>query len=203
MSKLFIKNFNPKLYEKLEDFCSKNGKSKKEVVEEALNLFFNAQADSKAKLSLRQIITKYRGKCKKCGRIIELGEIAYWSQGVLLCIDCFLKQNEKIQDVKTIYKLYKQIKRLKAMKKEAERELDDLIVKVNKYETLQLIEKQLENISNIVKELSEYLYAYHIEDNKNLAQILEELRQIKEKIEEYLTFESISLRKVKRYSIMK
>lgn len=205
MKNLFVR-IEDNIYDQLDEFITREKLSKKEAIEKAISLLLNNQnknidyekLDIK-QVSLKQIITKYRGKCSKCGRTIEIGEIAYWSQGILICYDCYVKANEKIvSNAKKELEHYKKLKRLKILINEAEKQLDLLVKKINIYESFDFLTNISKELKNRLNEIGSYLYDVE-RDNKELKQILEELVKINDKIDEFLGMIRITKEKVMAY----
>jgi len=173
-----------KLYDRLEEFTEKQGISKKEAIEQAIQLLLGKQ--EKEEVGLKQIITKYAGKCSKCGREIQVGEIAFWGKGVLLCYDCFMQQNAQFatQEGKAIYRYYKQLRKLRALIALSKQELEQLQSKVDIYETHEKIYEILYKIDSTLELLRDYMLK--VESPPDLQKVLQDIEKIKEQVEEFL-----------------
>jgi len=151
MTKNITLRLDDKLYEKLEKYAQEHGLSRVKVIEYALELLFNPvnSAEDVKEVTLKEIIVKYKTKCIKCNRVIDVGEIAYWGKNYgVLCYDCYLKANQKAMgaDAKKLVKLYKEIRKLKIIKSELQKEVDLLADKLNVYELLDELNSRLKNI---------------------------------------------------------
>ncbi len=200
MKSLFVR-INDQIYDSLEDFIQKEQINKKEAIEKAIQLLISNQSKNidyeKSDIkdvSLKQIITKYNGYCSNCGRKIAIGEIAFWGKGILLCYDCYIKQNEKIvTDAKKELEHYKKLKKLRILINQAQKELDELVQKINVYETIQYISQISDQIKKQLQELTSY--AYEVErENIDLKKILDELVRVNDRIDEFLGLFKISLK---------
>lgn len=122
--------------------------------------------------SLKLIITKYKGKCSKCGREVSVGEWVLWGRSshgsILICDDCMpvgsdkklLNRHLKAREMEML---------LKALKKEVEkytRKLEDVRI-MNK------IEELFKTASEYHKSLMEYMRGYYPKDEEK--QIIERM----------------------------
>jgi len=173
-----------RLYDRLEEYVSQHNVSKKQAIEEAIKLLVHEKEKEEA--GLKQIITKYAGKCSKCGRDIQVGEIAFWGKGVLLCYDCFMQQNAQFatQEGKAIYRYYKQLRKLRALIAESKNELEALQSRIDIYETHEKIYEILYKIDSTLETLKEYMF--RVENTPDLQKVLQDIERIKEQVEEFL-----------------
>ena len=153
MTKNLTIRLDDEIYKKLEEYASRHGMSRAQVIVEALNNLFNPIANAKdvKEVSLKEIVVKYKTTCVKCGRVIDVGEIAYWGRGVgVVCYDCYVKANQKITgfDAKKLVKLYREIRKLKVIKSELEKEVNYLADKLNVYELLDDLNTRLKNVES-------------------------------------------------------
>lgn len=175
MTKNLTIRLDDKLYEKLDKYAQEHGMSRAQVIVHALELLFNPvdTANDIKEVTLKEIIVKYKTKCVKCNRIIDVGEIAYWGKNYgVLCYDCYLKANQKAMgaDAKKLVKLYKEIRKLKIIKSELQKEVDILVDKLNVYELLDELDNKLKNIevkieaiiSNLLHEQSDKQKFYEL-----------------------------------------
>jgi len=186
-----------KLYDRLEEYVAQNNVSKKEAIEQAIQLLLGKQ--EKEEVGLKQIITKYAGKCSKCGREIQVGEIAFWGKGVLLCYDCFMQQNAQFatQEGKAIYRYYKQLRKLRALIAESKSELEALQSRIDIYETHEKLYEILYKIDTTLETLKEYMF--RVENTPDLQKVLQDIEKIKEQVEEFLAI--FKLRKKARIEL--
>jgi len=186
-----------KLYDRLEEFTEKQGISKKEAIEQAIQLLLGKQ--EKEEVGLKQIVTKFAGKCSKCGREIQVGEIAFWGKGVLVCFDCYMQQNLQYASAegKAIYRYYKQLRKLRALIALSKQELESLQSKVDIYETHEKLYEILYKIDTTLETLKEYMF--RVENTPELQKILADIEKIKEQVEEFLAI--FKLRKKARIEL--
>jgi len=134
-SKGFFVRLPEDLLEALDRFSQTNNIPKAQIVENALRQYLAAPAsEDKKPPTLRQIITKYKGRCSKCSREIDVGEIAFWGSGILVCYECYARTSLHLPDVKRALKAYAEYKKAKALAQEARAQLDELVTKINVYE---------------------------------------------------------------------
>jgi len=207
MKKELFVRIDYEVYQQLEKACNEKKLGKAEIIEKALRLFLSnpdtektEKSDLKAQTWSKPLPLKYPNKfCIKCKRKLEIGELVLISKTErgyqYLCYECFLKVNLKSStEAKQLFKLYKQIKRLKALKAQAQKELDELVVKINRYEIYDYLKKKIDELNPIINDLFSYLYKVE-SDNIDLKKIAENVREIKEKIEQFLALESLRERK--------
>ena len=101
------------------------------------NWMYKVIDESRRIPTLKEIITKYRGRCSKCGRIIEVGEKALWGVDeqkgtILICIDC---QIENETDKAIVSRLIKK-RRLEREIKALNNQLKILASKYEEYKFL-------------------------------------------------------------------
>jgi hypothetical protein len=186
---LFVRGLPAELLEQLEKFCEENNKSKKDVIAEALELYFNSAGKPPA---LKLIPLKYPSKCAKCGKPIQAAELAYWAPGTVICVECYLRANSGIGDAKKALKAYMDYKRFKAMAVEAQRELDALIRQIDERQVLNEMRQLKSEIEKALALLNDY--TYHFEDAK-AKEALQLLNTINEKIDELLASRAVLVRK--------
>ena len=148
MSRLDIKNFNDELYQKLQDLSSKNGKSIKELVEEAVRLYVlgTESIDKPIKSVVNKVITvRFDTKCVKCKKDIRANELAYWVKyeyedgtvkSYVYCMDCYLSEHDE-----SLAKQYLKIRKLKAEIRGLEKIRDRLASEI---EDLEINQKLIE-----------------------------------------------------------
>jgi hypothetical protein len=187
---LFVRGLPAELLEQLEKFCEENNKSKKDVIAEALELYFASVGKPPA---LRLIPLKYPAKCAKCGRQLQAAELAYWAPGTVICVECYLRANSGIGDAKKALKAYMDYKRFKAMAQEAQRELDVLVRQIDEKQVLSEMKQLKSEIEKAIALLNDY--TYHFEDSK-AKEALQLLNVINEKLDELLASRAVLVRKV-------
>lgn len=190
MTKNITIRLDDKLYEKLEKYAREHGMSRVQVIVHALELLFNPidSAEDIKDVTLREIIVKYKTKCIKCNRMVDIGEIAYWGKNYgVLCYDCYLKANQKAigADAKKLVKLYKEIRKLKTIKSELQREVDLLADKLNVYELLDELYSKLRNIETKIEAIITNLL-HEQEDKQKFYELYNEVRDSVDKLNEIM-----------------
>jgi methyl-accepting chemotaxis protein len=186
---LFVRGLPLELLGQLERFCEENNKSKKDVIAEALELYFASAGKPPA---LKLIPLKYPSKCSKCGRQLQAAELAYWAPGTVVCVECYLRANSGIGDAKKALKAYMDYKRFKAMAVEAQRELDVLVRQIDERQILNEMKQLKSEIEKALALLNDY--TYHFEDTK-AKEALQLLTQVNEKIDELLASRALIVKK--------
>jgi len=125
------------LYEKVRQIAEKQGRTIKEVVEEAIKAFILGieQVDKPIKSVTGKIIPlQYDAKCRICGRQIKAGELAYWakytytdgtSKSYVICLDCYYKDTALAEQ-------YLRKKKLEAVVRGLQKKADELVEQVEK-----------------------------------------------------------------------
>lgn len=136
------------VYKKVKEVSEKSGKSIREIVEEALNIYLLGKeaVDKDVKdISNKWIVAKYSSKCSKCGKQISVGDMAYWIRityadnsvrSYIYCSDCYLTSFDT-----SLAKKYLKVKELEATYKSLKKMCDSLVEEA----------KQLENKVNLLK----------------------------------------------------
>jgi len=190
MTKNITLRLDDKLYEKLEKYAQEHGLSRVKVIEYALELLFNPvdSAEDVKEVTLKEIIVKYKTKCIKCNRVIDVGEIAYWGKNYgVLCYDCYLKANQKAMgaDAKKLVKLYKEIRKLKIIKSELQKEVDLLADKLNVYELLDELDKRLKNIEQKIEAIVHNLL-HEQEDKQKFYELYNDVKDSIDRLNEIM-----------------
>lgn len=147
-------NLDKTLKENMDQDARQRGfKDTTQYVTEAVKHFQKCK-EKESSQAMKMIITKYPGKCLKCGHDIEVNSWAMFGRGVgLICMDCVVL---KLGD-KTIVAKYLKNRELDRVAKVLKEECDRLAGKV---ETLQVLNK-LEDLKNqqesIMKVVREFL----------------------------------------------
>ena len=184
MTKNLTIRLDDEIYKKLEEYASRHGMSRAQVIVEALNNLFNPIANAKdvKEVSLKEIVVKYKTTCVKCGRVIDVGEIAYWGRGVgVVCYDCYVKANQKITgfDAKKLVKMYREIRKLKVIKSELQKEVDLLADKLNVYELLDELSSRLRSVEGKL----EYIITSLLSDEQDKQQLQQVYKEVKDSID--------------------
>ena len=193
----FFVRLPQELLDALNRFCEANNVTKAQVVESALRQYLAAPAgEEKKPPSLKQIITKYKGKCARCGRDIEIGEIAFWGSGILVCYECFMRASGHLSDVKKALKAYAEYKKAKALAQEARAQLDELVMKINVYEVFERLNDIVHKIDNVLQMINEYILS--VEKNTDLEAVKNMLLELNSKLEEILAARTLIMSEKKR-----
>ena len=149
------------IYDKLKEISEKSGKSIKEIVEEAINVYLlgkSSSADKEIKsIKEKWIVLKYPTKCSVCKKDLKEGELVYWvrveysdssAKTTIICSSCYY---EKIDT--SLAKQYLKRKELEATVKGLKKEADRLASEVQKLQ-------QQYDILTVKKELVELWRAF-------------------------------------------
>jgi len=136
---------NQKLFETIKQKAKENNISINEWINKAIEHFLNCRIKEKEDVkqaSLKLIVTKFSGKCSKCGNEISIGSLAYYGkdQGktILICLDCMVENKSDKALASKYLKMRELNKTVKALRKEAEslaEKLEDLQI-VMKFDNL-------------------------------------------------------------------
>jgi hypothetical protein len=186
------------LLDALNRFSETNNIPKAQIVENALRQFLAAPAgEDKKPPTLKQIITKYRGKCTRCGRDIEIGEIAFWGSGVLVCYECYARTSGHLPDVKRALKAYAEYKKAKALAAEARTELDQLVMKINVYEVFERLNDIVHKIDGTLQLIHDYIMNVE-KSSTDLETVKNALLELNSKLEEILAARTLIMSEKKR-----
>jgi hypothetical protein len=193
----FFVRLPQELLDALNRFSETNNIPKAQIVENALRQYLAAPAgEDKKPPTLKQIITKYKGKCTRCGRAIEIGEIAFWGSGILVCYECYAHTSGHLPDVKKALKAYAEYKKAKALAQEARNELDRLVTKINVYEVFTQLSDIVHKIDGTLQLIHEY--AMNVEKSADLEAVKNTLLEINSKLEEILAARALLMREEKK-----
>jgi len=189
LTKNITLRLDDKLYEKLDKYAQEHGMSRTQVIIHALEILFNPvdSASDVKEVTLKEIIVKYKTKCVKCNRVIEVGEIAYWGKNYgVLCYDCYLKANQRAMgaDAKKLVKLYREIRKLKIIKSELQKEVDLLADKLNVYELLDELDTRLKSVEQKLELLISNVFEQ--KDRENLYEIYNDVKDSVSKLNEIM-----------------
>jgi len=154
MSQTVIRISN-EVYEKVKEIAEKSGKSIREVVEEAINIYLLGKEQAVDKdvkeIKNKWIVAKYQSKCSKCSKQINAGDMVFWIRvtyadnsirSFIYCSECYLSAFDT-----SLAKKYLKVKELEAIHKSLKKLCDSLAKQAtelqNKVNLLQL-EKDIE-----------------------------------------------------------
>lgn len=163
------------VYAKLVKYCESKGYSIRAGVEEILNNVFEFKNVDIEPSKPVLIITKFSGKCIKCGKEIGQGTSALWVKGLgLICLECSIPHD------KALLKKYIKIKELELIKKQLSEEVE------SKYNELMSIEITTQ-VFNITKDVEKMLIKLKDSINQTLmSNALEDLKKTINQTIEYL-----------------
>lgn len=165
----------------IEKACQERGVTKTQLIAEALHQYLRGGGEKAP--GLRLIALRYPARCVKCGKELTVGDLAYWSTGTVICLDCYAKQTAGVlPEVKKLYSLYKEIRRLKVLREEARKDLDELMARVEKLDIDVKLAELVTKIEEVISQV--YDYMTRVESNVNLEEVKQRLIEIAEKLEE-------------------
>jgi len=155
MSSQTVIRISEEIYKKIKDIAEKSGKSIREVVEEAIQLFLLGKEQAVDKdvkeIKNKWIVAKYPSKCSKCSKQINSGDMVFWVRvtyadnsirSFIYCSECYLSSFDT-----SLAKKYMKVKELEATYKSLKKYCDSLAEQAkelqNKVNLLQL-EKDIE-----------------------------------------------------------
>jgi predicted DNA-binding protein len=178
------------LYEQLEKLAEKTGKSKADIIRDALLMYLGVGAVSdKAISEAKSYIAPalYSGKCAKCGREIKPGDPAGFikivyedkSKKVLpYCLDCYYSISDR-----TIVQLEIKKARLEHVIRALNREKSRLVREIEDLEKLTEVSNKLKPI---ISDLNSYIEKVFQGNNEELKKLLFELRELNDLLAEYV-----------------
>jgi predicted DNA-binding protein len=178
------------LHEQLEKLSEKTGKSKAEIVRDAILMFLGIGAVSDKAISETKSYVApaiYSGKCSKCGREIKAGEPAGFikiiyedkTKKVLpYCLDCYYSVSDK-----TIVQLEIKKAKLEHVVKALNREKSRLIKEI---EDLENLSNATGKLKSVISDLDSYINQVFHGDNEALKKLLVELMDLNDLLAEYV-----------------
>jgi len=192
------------LYEYLRKESEKRLLDINELLEQIIEHYQSCKVKEKEETkqaSLKLIVTKYNGKCSKCGSEISIGSLAYFGKGdrgetILICLDCMI-QNKSDKALASRYLKMRELdKTVKALRKEAE-------ALAEKLEDLQIVQK-FDNIHHkndeAIKLIMDYLKNPFVkeEERKILEDWIRQLEENKRIVRDVEQFIQSRLRPIKK-----
>jgi predicted DNA-binding protein len=178
------------LHEQLEKLSEKTGKSKADIIRDALLMYLGIGAVSDKAISETKSYVApaiYSGKCNKCGREIKAGEPAGFikiiyedkTKKVLpYCLDCYYSISDK-----TIVQLEIKKAKLEHVIRALNREKSRLIREI---EELEKLTESTSKIKSVITDLELYVNKVFQGDNEALKKLLFELRELNDLLAEYV-----------------
>jgi Ribbon-helix-helix protein, copG family. len=192
------------VYAKVKEIAEKSGKSIREIIEEAINIYLlgKSKAVSKDIVKHRQswIVARHEDECEVCKRKVEAGTRVYWmffeysdgkKHSIVICPDCYYSQ----VDV-ALAKRYLKVKELEATIRGLKKEADRLA------EEVRLLEQRA-NILKLEKEIEEFWFNFRSVFTNNpdvvvVREFLNKLEELINKARELEAFVSVKPRREKR-----
>lgn len=177
------------VYEKIEKLAEKTGKSKADIIREALLLYLGSDVGEKAVESSKSYIKPalYSGKCSRCGREIQQGDLAGFikivytdksSRTFAYCLDCYNSLSDK-----TILSLELKKHRLKRVVISLQRQMSKML---SIYDELEKATELYTKIKTYVSELNRYLEQVYHGDNKIIEKLVFELTELNNQLSEFV-----------------
>lgn len=148
------------IYESIRKIAEKSNRSIKDVVEEALKVYIlgaeSIDRDVKD-VKHRWISVQYRSFCRKCGKQLEVGDIAFYvrytysdgsSKSFIYCPECFYPDS-------ALAKLYLKRKEMEAVVRGLKNEADKLADEVSRLRTLYDVARLKSDIIDFWRDLRE------------------------------------------------
>jgi metal-responsive CopG/Arc/MetJ family transcriptional regulator len=190
------------LHEQLEKLAEKTGKSKADIIREAILTYLGIGAVSDKAISEAKSYTAtaiYSGKCAKCGREIKPGDPAGFikliyedktKKTLVYCLDCYYSVSDK-----TIVQLEIKKAKLERVIKALNREKSRLIKEIEELENLTNVSSK---IKTVISELDMYIEKVFHGNNEELKKLLFELRELNDLLAEY-----VRITKIKKEAFVK
>jgi len=172
------------IYRRVKEIAEKSGKSIKDIVEEAIQIYLLGKSgiENKEIRSVKEkwIVVKFKSRCSKCNMELQEGDIAYWirveyedgsSRSFIYCSDCYFVKIDR-----SLAKRFMKVKELEAVKRGLQKEIEDLMDKVK-----DLQEKY--EVSALKREIFEFYRAFQesfngVIDSNNFSKIQEFLERL-------------------------
>jgi Ribbon-helix-helix protein, copG family. len=149
------------VYNKVKEIAEKSGKSIREVVEEAINIYLLGKSDAIDKdvksVKEKWIVAKFQSKCAKCGKSINQGDMVFWvhieyadnsKRSIVFCTECYYTSIDT-----ALAKKYLRAKELEAIIRGLKKEADRLAEEVKQLE-------QKVNLLKVEREIEEFWFAF-------------------------------------------
>jgi len=177
------------LYNKLRELAERSGKSMRELVDEAIRAYLLGSTGVEGKeikgITAKIIPLQYPAKCRRCGRQLNPGELAYWIKitytdnsvrSYIYCLDCYYQSSA----LKEHYIKKRQLEKIiKELKKEADQLADRVLELRRKVQLYSVVDE----IDRLIREIYDLLgYVLDKERRDALQQIMQRLEAIEEKM---------------------
>lgn len=183
--------------ELITEGSEKRGFSENEFVIQAIRHFVTCKAETVKAAEfqgpgLKSIITKYEGKCSKCGNYIPTGSQAWYgrtekgTRPILVCLDCMVLGMAD----KTLAKKFIKVKELQATIRGLNKIADELAETVFDPNILKRQEQFQSLVSNAIERYEKYLQVGTPEGEKNLLEevlhVVKEAQRIEKGLDDFL-----------------
>jgi Ribbon-helix-helix protein, copG family. len=173
------------VYNKVKEIAEKSGKSIREIIEEAINIYLLGKSDAIDKdvksVKEKWIVAKFQSKCVKCGKTINQGDMVYWvhieyadnsKRSIVFCTECYYTSIDT-----ALAKKYLRAKELEAVIRGLRKEADRLVEEI----------RQLESKVNLLKverEIEEFWFNFRsvFTNNPDVVVVREFLNKLEELI---------------------
>ena len=177
------------LYNRLKQLADKSGKSMRELVDEAIRAYLLGSTGIEGKeikgITAKIIPLQYPAKCRRCGRQLNPGELAYWVKitytdnsvrSFIYCLDCYYQSSA----LKEHYIKKRQLEKvIRELKKEADSLADRVLELRRKVQLYSVVDE----IDRLIREIYDLLgYVLDKERRDALQQIMQRLEAIEEKM---------------------
>jgi predicted DNA-binding protein len=177
------------LYEQLEKLAEKTGKSKADIIRDALLTYLGIGVVSNKAISEAKSYTApaiYSGNCTKCGKEIKPGDPAGFIKIIFedktrkvlpYCLDCYYSVSDK-----TIVQLEVKKAKLERVIRALSREKSRLVKEI---EELEKLAEATSKIKAVITDLELYSSQVYQGDNEALKKLLFELRELNNLLAEF------------------
>jgi len=191
---------NDQLYQEIEKYANQNSLSINDAIVELITrgLFGSEIPEIKEIKGGKIIILKFKTKCSKCSKDLNVGDLAYWvkysysdgsSNSIVLCLDCYYSLSDKTMASLVLrrYKLKKEINALSKYEKEISNHIEQLEEKLRELNPVKEyieLKTRIESLLSYIEKIFEVrndLPLYN-EIKNTISNILNELRELGEKV---------------------
>jgi hypothetical protein len=190
---LFIKDVPDDIYNKLEEVSRQTGRSKKDIVIEALVLRLTGMQHSVSGELVeitepKLTILKFEAKCARCNQKISAGEEAFLAKAKYKDGERWIAWHFScLMTDKQLTRLYLEVRKLKRIRDQLKKEVEELADTVLNYEARKSL---IDKVFKLVQETSETLsmlreYMVSVERTQDIQSILESLRDLNKELESF------------------
>jgi len=179
------------IYEQLRQLAEKSGKSMRELAEEAIRAYLLGSTGVEGKeikgVTAKIIPLQYPAKCKRCGRQLNPGELAYWvkitfndnsTRSFIYCLDCYYQTS-------ALKEHYIKKRQLEKIIRELKKEADTLADRIIQLRAEADIYEAIRDIQQIARELYTMLdYILDKEKKDAVKEIIRRVERIEQRLQE-------------------